>query len=536
MALRIKVQVDGSQVKSGLDQAKAEARKFAQDIKQEFAAAFAIGAFMEGVHAAVEKFGNIGDLAERFNVSAEALQKLAFAGEQSGTSLESVAKGINKMRLAMAEAASKSGEARDVFNAVGISTEQLQKGEVSAEEAFYRVADAVKHASNESEQLSIVTAVFGNRIGGELVPMLSLGRSGMEDLAKGATVLSGDAVGALKQMDDSSKALKSTFSAAFGYIAIVLHGFVEVVRSIVTTVVAYWVTVGSATEHLGKAIFYGLTGRFGQARNEFKQLVSDIQAGMESVGDTWKELPGRVVGGEKSPEGDGAKRKILLTDEEKKDLEERAKLQKEIADAERKAEEDKMSAWERVNALTARHLELMKEAMQVGWDTTAGLQKRLEAARLLEQIERDKKAVAEQEKKDTEDIARMEREYYAAKEANDSKGETTQMKAERLRKKEIQLRQEAEQAPDIKGYHEKTMEAEKVRGELIDMALQKDKKQFTAPTVDSLRAIGGGSGGVGPSADPQLLEIRRSNSILTEIRDAVRQRNSGSNSNFTIKD
>src|SRR4051812_17675553 len=46
----------------------------------------------------------IHDLGERFNVSTTALQQFGNAGELVGTSLEGVAKGLNKMEIAQSRA------------------------------------------------------------------------------------------------------------------------------------------------------------------------------------------------------------------------------------------------------------------------------------------------------------------------------------------------------------------------------------------------------------------------------------------------
>lgn len=523
--LRVRITSDSTKLKSGLSEAKAAAKDFASDLKSEFAAAFAFGALIEGVRSAVEHFGNIGDLAERFNVSAVALQKLGFAGEQTGTSLESVARGLGKMRLAMSEAANKAGDARTVFNAVGVSTEQLRDGSLGSEEAFYRVADAVAHASTEAEQLQITTAVFGAKLAGELVPVLALGRKGLEDLGGQAAVVSDTMVAQLKRIDDSNKELKNNFTVLFGYLAIGFGYFVEFVRIAVSAIVNYYVVLQSATVNLGKAIGFALTGQFEKAGAALKQIITDAKEGLSNVKFAADQAHKRLDGKEAKSETE-KKPPILQTDDEKKAEEDRLKVLREIEEQETKIEEAKLSGAQRIESMEARRVALLEQAFDLGMKTTAGLQKQLEAAKVLEQIDRERKTLNEKAQKDAEDLAKLKQQEAAGVEANAAKGETAAQKAERLQAKEKKLRTEAVEATDDKTAVEKNIEANKVKGELIDLALNKTKS-FAAPTVDSLRAIGGGSGAVGPSADPALIEARRGNALLQEIRDAVKANKTG---------
>lgn len=521
--LKVRVSADASKMKSGLNEAQAAAKNFANDLKKEFAAAFAIGALVGGVRSAIAHYGDIGDLAERFNISAVALQKLGFAGDQSGTSAEAVARGYSRMRLSLSEAAQQAGDARTVFLAAGFSLEQLQNGSIKGEDALYAISDVIATARSESEQLAIASAIFGNKLGPELVPMLSQGSSALKALGDKAATLDDDMVAVLKRASDSSKELQATFSVAFGLIAVALNAVIALVQTLVYTTVTGWGSVIQASLQLGEVLSYVFRGKFGEARDAARQLVGIVEEGVRDSAKAWAELPDKISGKSPTAAPSAVQKRassLFLSEEDKKDADTRAKLLSDLFAQEQKLSDARLSSQQRLNALQERHAALMAQAMLDGWATNAALQKRLEASKLLEQIDAERAKVKRDEEKAAEELARKEEQLNAVREQNSAKGETREQAAERLRAREAQLRKEADQSASAEGRADKLIEAEKVRGQLLDLALAGDKSpSFKAPTVDSLRAVGGGSGGIGTVADPALQEARTGNALLREIRD-----------------
>src|SRR6476646_5237121 len=100
------ISADTTRFSKGLDQAKAEAKSFGDEVFAGTITAVTgfvalekvVGQAMEAFH----KFGEIGDLSERFNVSGEAIQKFGHVFEQTGSSMETFVRGFGKLRLAMA--------------------------------------------------------------------------------------------------------------------------------------------------------------------------------------------------------------------------------------------------------------------------------------------------------------------------------------------------------------------------------------------------------------------------------------------------
>lgn len=538
-AIKVKISAETAEFKSGLSEVKTSAKEFASEVKSQFAAAFAIGAIVAGMRSAVERFGDVGDLAERFNVSAEALQRLGYAGEQSGTSMEAVAKGLSKMRTAMAEAATKGGEAAKVFTDAGISAEQLSSGAVGSEEAFFRIADAVSNARSELEQVAIANAVFGSKLGGELVPMLALGRKGLEELGGSAAVLSERMVSSLKQADDSLKDLKNTFTVVLGYVAYAINALAVTVDVAVAAFVSALAVMGRAAVRfagvLKDALTPGGAGIREGMRDFVKQSLADMDAAFDVVNDKMTKARTKLGFGkiEAAPERKGGT--PGLAPEDKKAAEEQQKLEAELAAIRRKSDEARMTAQERINALTERHAKLTQEAAAAGLRTIEGLKKQIEAAKVLEELDRETKTRDEKEKRDAEELARIRRQVFDAQDANLEKVKTKAETLAGLSEREEELRKEADAAPDLRTKGEKLIEAERLKGRRIDLERDSRKAPAGIPTVDSLRAIGGGaSGSIGPSVDASLAEQKRANDLLRDIREHLKALNSRSPGGFTV--
>jgi len=229
----VTVGVRNAAFKSGLEEVRGAARQFSGDIKGMFAGAFATGAIIAGIQGVINKADEIGDLATQFRVSSEELQRLGMAAELSGTSMETVARSMNKMRLAQANAVNGNEELRATFAAMGISVEQLAG--MGTEELYYRVADAVAGASGETQKLEIASTIFGQRLAGELIPMLEQGGDRMRELGGSAAVLSEEMVGNLSQAKDEITKLQQTLTVALGtVIGTVIMPFIKVITELRT--------------------------------------------------------------------------------------------------------------------------------------------------------------------------------------------------------------------------------------------------------------------------------------------------------------
>lgn len=129
--------------------------------------------------AAVSKFynvikeaGDVADQAAKLGITAEVYQRLKFAAEQYGASVEDMAKALKDVNKLLDEAATKGGPNADILKALGFSQQDIADRAIKAEEVFQRVAMAIKAARSEEEKFAIASRVFGDRIAQSMVPVL----------------------------------------------------------------------------------------------------------------------------------------------------------------------------------------------------------------------------------------------------------------------------------------------------------------------------------------------------------------------------
>jgi hypothetical protein len=132
----------------------------------------------------------IQDAAERLKIGTEAVQRLSFAAEQSGGSLEGVATAMGRMAETLG---SKGADER--LKAIGLSLEQI-KG-LSPDQTFVTIAEAIRQIPDPLRQSDEATNLFG-RSALALLPAIRAGFKEVGDQApvmSDAVIESGDRVG-----------------------------------------------------------------------------------------------------------------------------------------------------------------------------------------------------------------------------------------------------------------------------------------------------------------------------------------------------
>jgi hypothetical protein len=129
-------------------------------------------------------------------VDVVTMQKLQYAGHQSGVSNDELTVSLRYLSRAMEQAAHGTGTALPYFKAMGITQEDLQKRNVSLMDVFYKLADSMSKTENAEVRNAAATALMG-RTSSDLIIMLSKGSAALKGLGdeavKMGTVL-GDVV------------------------------------------------------------------------------------------------------------------------------------------------------------------------------------------------------------------------------------------------------------------------------------------------------------------------------------------------------
>lgn len=137
--------------------------------------------------ATLAVFAKVGDgldkMAARTGVTVEALSALTFAAEQSGSSGETLERGIKGMQRSIVDLGRGLSTQKDAFGALGLTFEDLK--DLSPEAQFTLIADRISRIKDPTERAARSMQVFG-RSGQELVPLLAGGAAGINAFIKEA--------------------------------------------------------------------------------------------------------------------------------------------------------------------------------------------------------------------------------------------------------------------------------------------------------------------------------------------------------------
>jgi hypothetical protein len=193
MAQKLEYELKG---KSDVEQVTGRAKKSVDSLGDSFKKAGSdIGKKLAGMFAATVVFdkalsflsntfrqlGEVADQVDRSGLSAEQFQGLAYAAQQSGVSVNVLAKATRQLRVDMAEAAAGTGKKVEMFKALGVTMEQLKAGDATS--VFLAISAALGGGADDSERLLITTALFGDKIGNDILPMLSDFQKLQKDIA-----------------------------------------------------------------------------------------------------------------------------------------------------------------------------------------------------------------------------------------------------------------------------------------------------------------------------------------------------------------
>lgn len=264
----VRIYADDSLLRRTLQGAVGQMQSFAAKVGK-------IGGGLAGISAAglapltaaVFKFAasgsEIDDAAQRTGASAEALSQLKYAAEQSGTSLQTVEKGMRKLSQTVTSSADGSKEAAKSLAVIGLSAKKL-KG-LTPDQQFLAVAQALSQVTDPGKRAARAMEILG-KSGAELLPLMNDGADGIKTLMQQA-----DSLG-LTITGDQAKAAAE---------------FDDLWHSITTTVMAAAVQIGAALAPTISDLMKRVVPLVGTIVNWIRQnsgLVLGIAAGIAAVG------------------------------------------------------------------------------------------------------------------------------------------------------------------------------------------------------------------------------------------------------------
>jgi gas vesicle protein len=163
------------------------------------------------VSGVVESSGAIADLSSKTGLSTTEIQRLGYAAQQTGASVDTIAGAVSQLSKRLVEGG--TGTVAAVAQ-LGLSFDELQR--LSPAQAFEQIADAIARVPDPMQQTQLAMELFG-RSGAEILPAIKAGIRDLGDEAERlGLVISDSAVRALDDFGDrwDRMALRAKTAAA----------------------------------------------------------------------------------------------------------------------------------------------------------------------------------------------------------------------------------------------------------------------------------------------------------------------------------
>jgi hypothetical protein len=184
-----KVSLDVSAFESAARKAQDTAKNFGLSVERSLgvgafkgmvAGALTVGAVTHEIMGLIHKADEIDKVSKRFDITAESVQAIQFAAEQSGSSAETMFKAMKKLAMAQEKAKGGNDEYVASLQSLGVSVQEIST--LTPEQLFYRIGDAMAKAEAGSVKFADANKVLGKSSDSVLAAM----RDGFTDVAKKA--------------------------------------------------------------------------------------------------------------------------------------------------------------------------------------------------------------------------------------------------------------------------------------------------------------------------------------------------------------
>jgi hypothetical protein len=183
-ALRVSLGLDTAQFQQGVKRTRTGMDGLAAAAAVAFAAvaAAAGGAFL-AIRAASERADEAWKSSQAIGVPIRDLGRLQYAAKMSGIEFDQLKKGLKETTAVIKDAASGvKNDATKALNGLGVSVKNADGSLRSTNDIIGDVADSFAKMPNGVGKTSAAMAIFGKKVGPDLIPLLNEGRAGIQKL------------------------------------------------------------------------------------------------------------------------------------------------------------------------------------------------------------------------------------------------------------------------------------------------------------------------------------------------------------------
>lgn len=228
------------------DSATKEIVKLSNDLetaaKKTAALSLAAGGALAGMVKLAKDAVKVGDdiqtTADKFNLSAEAIQKWSYIAMQSDVASEQLYKGMAKVRVAIGTAL--TGESNNASKAIEKLVGDVSLLPSDTEKAFETVVIALSEVEDKTLQAYYANSIFGEEMATNLIPLLNQGADGIKQFSQEfeqVGYLSNEQVANLSKFDNQLNMVNQQFQNAKTELGIallpVLESFARILENVV---------------------------------------------------------------------------------------------------------------------------------------------------------------------------------------------------------------------------------------------------------------------------------------------------------------
>jgi hypothetical protein len=285
-----KLALEKSSFENGLKEAENAVNKFAKQTAGILTGAFAFDKILGGLSSAIDKGDQLQDLANRFGISASALQEVGNAASLSGAGVEDVASAMNKLAVNAGKAIGGDDAMIASFEKLGLSVSDLQG--MSPQDLFFKLSEAVAGANDPLEAFAQAQEVAGKSVGA-LMETLRMGPDAIQQMGQGMGTWSDDTIAQLAAASDEIKSFQNTMMIAFGSAAQFINPMIKGFKFMAEQIAMAMAMVGEA-----------LTGNLAGAKaisDEMKKSKAEFNKGDQpKAAGKPMDLEGGAGGGKKA--------------------------------------------------------------------------------------------------------------------------------------------------------------------------------------------------------------------------------------------
>jgi hypothetical protein len=173
-----------------------------------------LAGLVAGIDNILAKAGQLQDVSDAFNVSAESIQRLAAVGVTANLSIEEIGSKLGKLGKAAQDAAGGNTELAKTFSKIGVTGQDLVR--LNPEELFNKLREAVSSGALASEELKVVNELLAKDYQ-RFLPILRMTTEEYTKLGNASAVMSDAMVSSLDAANVTLRQFQNSVSQGFAY-------------------------------------------------------------------------------------------------------------------------------------------------------------------------------------------------------------------------------------------------------------------------------------------------------------------------------